>query len=98
MAHKGTPEDIRRVLSQLNEFLEVLLAWPEQQARLLVLTSDHGNVEDSRTKRHTKNPVPLMALGEGARNMKGKIRSLIDFVPALLELYPGKTRDLNPDT
>jgi hypothetical protein len=31
-----------------------------------------------------------MALGEGARNMKGKIRSLIDFVPALLELYPEK--------
>jgi 2,3-bisphosphoglycerate-independent phosphoglycerate mutase len=88
MAHKGTPEDIRRVLSQLNEFLEVLLAWPEKPGRLLVLTSDHGNVEDSRTKRHTDNPVPLTAVGEGAGLLKEKVKRLTDFVPAILEIYP----------
>jgi 2,3-bisphosphoglycerate-independent phosphoglycerate mutase len=88
MAHKGTADDVRRVLSQLNEFLEGLLAWPKEPGHLLLLTSDHGNIEDSRTKVHTENPVPLMAMGEGSDRLKAKIESLVDFVPALLELYP----------
>lgn len=88
MAHKGTADDVRRVLSRLNEFLEVLLAWPRAPGRLFLLTSDHGNIEDSRTKVHTENPVPLVAIGEGAEVMKAGVKSLIDFVPALLGLYP----------
>lgn len=88
MAHKGTQEDVRRVLAQLNEFLEVLLAWPKQPGQLLLLTSDHGNIEDSRTKRHAENPVPLMAIGEGAEKLKRGVKSLTDFVPQLMELYP----------
>ena len=88
MAHKGTPEDVRRVLTQLNEFLDVLLAWPKKPEHLLLLTSDHGNIEDSRTKLHTENPVPLMATGEGAGKLKRSVKSLTDFVPQLMELYP----------
>ena len=88
MAHKGTPEDVQRVLIQLNEFLDVLLSWPKQPGHLFLLTSDHGNIEDSRTRLHTKNPVPLAALGEGAEKMKRGVKSLTDFVPQLMELYP----------
>lgn len=29
----------------------------------LLVTSDHGNLEDKRVKTHTANPVPLLALG-----------------------------------
>ena len=90
MAHKGTPDDVRRVLSRLDEFLEGLLAWPNEPGHLLLLTSDHGNIEDSRTKVHTENPVPLVAVGEGAEVMKAGVKSLTDFVPTLLELYPQK--------
>ena len=88
MAHKGTAEEVRRVLAQLNEFIEDLLEWPAAPGRLLLLISDHGNIEDSRTKLHTGNPVPLVAMGAGADRLKTKVKSLVDFVPALLELYP----------
>jgi 2,3-bisphosphoglycerate-independent phosphoglycerate mutase len=88
MAHKGTSEDVRRVLAQLNEFLDAALAWPNKPGHLLLLTSDHGNIEDSRTKLHTESPVPLVAMGDGADRLKAKVKSLVDFVPALLELYP----------
>jgi phosphopentomutase len=33
---------------------------------LLVITSDHGNVEDMSTKSHTRNPVPALFHGHGA--------------------------------
>jgi phosphopentomutase len=32
----------------------------------LLLTSDHGNVESLAAPAHTRNPVPLLAVGPGA--------------------------------
>lgn len=32
----------------------------------IVVCSDHGNLENIRTKAHTRNPVPLLAAGPGA--------------------------------
>lgn len=32
----------------------------------LLVTSDHGNIEDRRTSMHTHNPVPLLVVGPGA--------------------------------
>jgi phosphopentomutase len=34
---------------------------PENQA--VLITSDHGNVEDLSSKQHTRHPVPLLAFG-----------------------------------
>lgn len=35
-------------------------------ATTLVLTSDHGNIEDRTTRVHTRNPVPLLIVGPAA--------------------------------
>jgi 2,3-bisphosphoglycerate-independent phosphoglycerate mutase len=32
----------------------------------IVICSDHGNLENTRSKAHTRNPVPLLAAGPGA--------------------------------
>ena len=32
----------------------------------VVLTSDHGNLEDGTHTLHTRNPVPLLAVGPAA--------------------------------
>ncbi|MCI0519677.1 MAG: peptidase [Chloroflexi bacterium] len=37
-------------------------AWQYQDA-LIIITSDHGNLEDLSTRRHTANPVPLLLIG-----------------------------------
>ncbi len=50
----------------------------------VVLTSDHGNVEDLSTPLHTRNPVPLIVWGPGASSFR-HVRSLVDVVPAMLE-------------
>jgi 2,3-bisphosphoglycerate-independent phosphoglycerate mutase len=91
MAHKGTPDDVRRVLRNLDEFLNGLLPFAERPNHLFLLTSDHGNIEDSTTRLHTLNPVPLVALGAGAEALRASVKSLVDFVPSLLGLYAPKT-------
>ncbi|OGV42533.1 MAG: hypothetical protein A2X46_04500 [Lentisphaerae bacterium GWF2_57_35] len=90
--HGGVLSDIHQVLAMLDEFLAELSSFAEQPNRLFLLTSDHGNIEDFSTRTHTKNPVPLVALGAGAEHFKRRVRKLTDFVPALLELFPRKNQ------
>lgn len=54
----------------------------------ILLTSDHGNLEDGRTTAHTANPVPVLAIGPGCGAF-GSVRSLLDVAPAILTLLCG---------
>ncbi len=85
--HKGTLEDVKRVLGLFDEFLEAVLPFAEEPGHLLVLTSDHGNIEDFGSRSHSLNPVPLVAIGEGSASLKQRVKSLTDITPALVELY-----------
>ncbi len=87
MAHKGSDKDIHRVLSELDEFINALLPFGRRDGCLLILLSDHGNIEDSRSRQHTMNPVPLVAMGKGGERLKDKVLRLDDFAGTLLELY-----------
>lgn len=48
----------------------------------LVITSDHGNLEDLSTKTHTRNPVPLFVKGETGPFQEAK--SIMDVTPGIL--------------
>ena len=51
---------------------------------LVVLTSDHGNIEDIGTRSHTRNPVPLLAWGPGAEELVAGTEAIDGVTPALL--------------
>lgn len=57
------------ILQRVDAFVESLV---ENLAAhvTLIITSDHGNLEDLSTKRHTKNPVPLLAIGAQAQRLQ----------------------------
>lgn len=85
-AHKGAPDEISRTPAELDEFFGVVLAtWPGE-GRLLVVTSDHGNIEDGRVRPHTRNPVPFFAAGERAKECAESVHAITDVTPALLRL------------
>jgi 2,3-bisphosphoglycerate-independent phosphoglycerate mutase len=74
-------------LRRLDEFLSRLLEDMESAGShdtLVLLTSDHGNIEDLSTKRHTLNPVPLMAWGREASEFLDKVEGLDDVTGAIL--------------
>lgn len=52
----------------------------------LLLTSDHGNLEDKRVRGHTRAAVPLLALGPAAAAFAG--------AETLLDVAPGVRRSL----
>jgi len=51
----------------------------------VALTSDHGNLEDTRHKLHTENPVPLLAVGPAREGFRG-LRALTEVTPKILEI------------
>lgn len=86
VGHKGCREDVLRVLALFDEFLAAVLPFARQPGCLLVMTSDHGNIEDAGARTHTLNPVPLVAVGAGSPFLKARVKSLTDIAPALVAL------------
>ena len=79
--HRGALDGAVAALERVDAFLGALAdALPPDT--LLVVSSDHGNVEDVRGG-HTMNPVPVLALGAGHEGFV-KTRSLMDVTPILL--------------
>lgn len=74
-------------------FLDTVVKLCKTTGMLLIITSDHGNIEDMSTRGHTRNPVPLIAVGPGAEEIKSNASSLIDITPRITRLMvPGYTK------
>lgn len=63
-------------------------AWDERSG-LILITSDHGNLEDLSTRRHTSNPVPALLIGsrEARREFTTDLRDLTSIAPAILKSF-----------
>lgn len=83
----GHDRDIDRgveLLERLDLLLGAVLEGTDPDELLVVLTSDHGNLEDLSTRTHTKNSVPTMLWGTGREAVAGGVHTLADIAPALL--------------
>jgi bisphosphoglycerate-independent phosphoglycerate mutase (AlkP superfamily) len=66
--HAGHSQNMREAVEALENFdgfLVGILEGLDANGTLLLMTSDHGNIEDMSTKTHTRNPVPLVLYGAG---------------------------------
>lgn len=81
--HTKELENAQRVLKTLDEFLLHIIK-NKRREDILVITSDHGNLEDLSVKTHTRNDVPLFVLGEGVEAF-ADIDSLVDVKEGILK-------------
>lgn len=88
--HKADLNEAESVLRSLNAFLETLIHEAAASETIIVLTSDHGNIEDVRTRGHTRHPVPFAVVGLRADELKAKVRSLVDVTPAIVGFLTSK--------
>ena len=85
--HRGTMEDARAVARKLDRLCGELERGLDRERDLLILTSDHGNMEDMSHRMHTGTPVPFVAIGAGSGRLLKAVRSITDVTPAILELF-----------
>lgn len=60
-------------------FVAGLLAAADWAETLLIISSDHGNVEDCSLRTHTENPALTLLYGAESARLAGRIHGLDDF-------------------
>jgi len=81
--HRGALEGAVAALERVDAFLGALVEALTDDT-LLVVSSDHGNVEDA-TGGHTTNPVPVLAAGTGRERM-ARVRDIAGVAPVIFDL------------
>jgi len=84
--HGQNMDEACQLLETFDVVLDGLLGSWNDAEDLLLITSDHGNMEDLSTRRHTMNPVPALLVGAPAlrREFVANLTSLTDVTPAIL--------------
>jgi 2,3-bisphosphoglycerate-independent phosphoglycerate mutase len=86
--HSRDPERAAEVLARVDGLLGGVLDNFDDTRGLLLVTSDHGNLEDLSVKTHTRHPVPLVAWGKGASAFAA-CRAVTDVTPTLVNVMTG---------
>ncbi len=81
--HRGPLEQAAQHLEQIDAALGGLLAAWDSTAGLLIITSDHGNIEEKNHRQHTLNPVPVILFGVGHELYARSIQTLSDIAPVI---------------
>ncbi len=94
--HHRDMETAQRLLNLLDTVLGSLFSCWKDDEGVIIVTSDHGNLEDLSTRRHTLNEVPLLIVGSvklrekfiqkmSQRRAERSKFDLTDLAPAILD-------------
>ncbi|MBN2090873.1 peptidase [candidate division KSB1 bacterium] len=87
--HAGHSMDMERARSEilkLERFLFSFLQNLDLSQHFVILTSDHGNIEDMTVKTHTSNSVMTLLWGEPKTLVAYQLQSITDITPLILRL------------
>jgi len=73
------------VISNLAAFVRAVLERVDLSETTVILTSDHGNIEDLSIRNHTRNLVPTLAWGARRECVRRRVRTLADITPTIIE-------------
>lgn len=81
--HERSMELASRALLDVDALLRGVHDGVRHDRTLVLLTSDHGNMEELSVKTHTRNPVPLILFGARDGFDAGSLHNLSHLVPAI---------------
>ena len=86
VGHAQDYEAARKVIPNLAKLIRSLLGKVDLDQTTVIMTSDHGNLEDLSVRNHTLNPVPTMVWGRQRQSIAARIRSLTDITPVIVDV------------
>lgn len=87
VGHAMDWEKAEKVIQNLELFFKGLLTSIDPTKDLLIVSSDHGNMEDLSQKNHTENPAATILYGKDADRFAENIHSLADIVPEIYKTF-----------
>jgi hypothetical protein len=86
VGHAQDMDAARSVLASLALFIRELLIKLDLERTTVILTSDHGNIEDLSSRNHTLHAVPTIVWGAQRERTAARINNLADITPAIVAL------------
>jgi 2,3-bisphosphoglycerate-independent phosphoglycerate mutase len=86
VGHAQDMELAKLILTSLALFIRELLTKLDLEKTTVILTSDHGNIEDLSSRNHTLHAVPTIIWGAQREPTATRIKDLADITPAILAL------------
>ncbi|MEW6624516.1 MAG: hypothetical protein AB1420_15570 [Bacillota bacterium] len=96
VGHSANFDDASMVVMLLDKFLASVAANLDKDKDILLVTSDHGNLEDLGVKGHTKCQVPALIVGSGREELARLInrkKDITGVLPALLDYLSASTQN-----
>jgi len=73
-------------------FIRELLVRLDLQRATVILTSDHGNIEDLSSRNHTLHAVPTIVWGAQRERIAAQIKTLADITPTIVALLTNQVQ------
>lgn len=90
VGHAQDMDLAKTILTSLALFIRELLIKLDLERTTVILTSDHGNIEDLSLRNHTLHDVPTIVWGAQRERIAARIRNLADITPAIVALLTTK--------
>jgi 2,3-bisphosphoglycerate-independent phosphoglycerate mutase len=86
VGHRGPVERGVELLELFDKVMTgVVNEWDDEEG-LIIITSDHGNLEDVSHRNHTENEIPTLIIGSKKGALAEGLRDLSDYVPRMAKL------------
>ena len=82
--HAQDMEAAKLILGNLAAVIRELLKRIDLSETSVILTSDHGNIEDLSSRNHTLNKVPTIIWGADKESIANRIETLADITPSIV--------------
>lgn len=86
VGHEQDMPKAKEILTSLARFIRELLVRLDLKRTTVILTSDHGNIEDLSSRNHTLHQVPTIIWGFQREWVAARIKTLADVTPAIVDL------------
>jgi 2,3-bisphosphoglycerate-independent phosphoglycerate mutase len=86
-AHRKSISECTELIKNMSRLIEKLVNQLDKRTDTLLITSDHGNLEDCSIRSHTLNPVPLIVWGKGSKRLRDSISTIADVTPAITRFF-----------
>lgn len=93
IGHRGTLEEAVKMLETFDAVMASALEVWDDKHGLMVITSDHGNMEDMSHKKHTESDVPTVVIGKAKDAFALRLTTLADITPQMSAYLFGEEKD-----
>jgi hypothetical protein len=96
IGHRGDMKDAVNVLELFDAVMAgALEAWDDDEG-LMIITSDHGNIEEIGNRKHTENDIPTVVIGSEKVAFAEGLKDLSDYVPRMAQILLPNRTDSSP--